>query len=63
MSDEREYPVAVIQEAIRRHQADVQAVGGLGWLAEVVGLLRQETAVVPPLEERLDSIPEYIYPH
>lgn len=63
MSDERDYPVAMIQEALGRHQKDARAVKGLGWLAEAVGLLKQETAVVPPLEERVDSIPEYIYPH
>jgi len=63
MSEERDYPITVIQQSLERHEGDAQAVKGLAWLADVVRLLKHETAVVPAPIEQVDTIPEYIYPH
>ena len=63
MTQDRNYDVPVIQDGLGRHADDLQSVEGLEWLAQVVELLRIEAGVVPPPVERVDTIPEYIYPH
>lgn len=63
MSEERNYPISVIQEALERHLQDAKAAKGAGWMVEVVNLLKREAVTVPPPVERADTIPEYIYPH
>lgn len=63
MSEMRSYPIEVIREQLGRHRQHARAAQGGEWLAEVVELLRSEAAVVPPPVERVDTIPEYVYPH
>lgn len=63
MSEERNYPVSIIQEALERHLQDAKAAKGTGWMVQVVDLLRREAASVPAPVERTDTIPAYIYPH
>lgn len=63
MSEERNYPVPVIQEALQRHLEDAGAVAGEEWLVDVLALLTKEAAIVPPPVERADAIQDYIYPH
>ena len=62
MSNDRTYPTPVIQEQLARHGQDL-SVAGMEWLAQVVELLRIEAGAVPPPVERIDTVPEYIYPH
>lgn len=63
MSEERTYPIEIIREQLARHQRDAWAVGAIEWLAEIIDLLAKEAATVPPPEQRVESIPKYIYPH
>ena len=63
MSEERTYPVAVIQEALERHLQDAKAARGGAWMAQVIDLLSREAAAVPAPVEPPDTIPAYIYPH
>ena len=63
MTQDRNYPIPVIQERLARHGQDLKAIDGMEWLAQAVELLRTEAAAVPPPVERVDTIPEYIYPH
>lgn len=60
---DRNYPLPTIQRHLAVHRRDLDAIPGLNWLAQVVDVLCEEAAVVPPPVERVDSIPEYIYPH
>lgn len=62
MSEERNYPVSVIRHALQRHLDDAKAAGN-GWMAEVIALLIEEAAAVPPPAERTETLPDYIYPH
>ncbi|MDP1965604.1 MAG: hypothetical protein Q8K93_25775 [Reyranella sp.] len=63
MSEERNYPIFVIQEALERHLQDSNAARGGGWMVQVMDLLKRGAATVPPPVERTDTIPKYIYPH
>ncbi len=62
MSEERNYPVTILQQALQRHLDDAQAAGH-GWLVDVVALLIKEAALVPAPETRTETLPDYIYPH
>lgn len=63
MSEERTYPIEIIREQLARHQRDTRAAGAIEWLAEVIDILAKEAATVPAPEQRVESIPKYIYPH
>lgn len=63
MSEERNYPVAVIGQALDRHHRDAKAMREAPWMAEVIELIRREAASVPAPEQRVDTIPAYLYPH
>ena len=63
MSEERNYPVAVIQETLDRHLQDAKAMRDAAWMAKVVALLVREVASVPAPVQRTDTIPAYLYPH
>lgn len=63
MSEERNYPVAVIEQALDRHYQDAKAMREAPWMAEVIELIMHEAASVPAPEQRVDTIPAYLYPH
>lgn len=63
MSEERNYPVAVIEQALDRHHRDAKAMRDAPWMAEVIELIMHEAASVPTPEQRVDTIPAYLYPH
>jgi hypothetical protein len=63
VTQDRNYPIAVIQDRLAQHGQDLESIAAVRWLAEVVELLRTEADTVPPPVERIDTIPEYIYPH
>lgn len=63
MSEERNYPVTAIQEALQRHLEDAKAAQDREWMADVIALLIREAGAVPRPVERADVLPDYIYPH
>lgn len=63
MSEERNYPVTAIQEALQLHLEDARAVPDGQWMADVIALLIKEAQAVPRPVERADVLPDYIYPH
>lgn len=62
MTDKPRYPKEIIQASLDRHLLDAKA-DAPAWLAQVIELLRDHVAAIPPPVEHVDSIPEYIYPH
>jgi hypothetical protein len=63
MSEERDYPIAVIRRELERHLEDAKAAKAAPWMIEVIALLVKEAAAVPAPAERSETIPTYIYPH
>lgn len=62
MSEDWDHPTDVIRAQLDRHLADA-ATDDAPWLAQVIEILRDHVAMIPPPVEHVDSIPEYIYPH
>lgn len=62
MSEDPLYPTETIRAHLDRHLADA-GTDDAAWLAQVIEVLRDHVAAIPPPAERVDSIPEYIYPH
>ncbi len=63
MSEERNYPVPVIEETLARHHRDAKAMRDAPWMAEVIELIMREAGAVPAATQRVDTIPAYLYPH
>ena len=63
MSEQRRYPSEVIRACLDRHLLDAKGAENVAWLAQVIEVLRDDVAAIPPPDERVDSIPEYVYPH
>ena len=63
MINRHNYPIEVIRDRLARHVQDLEGRAGLEWLARVVDLCRQEASAIPPPIERVETVPEYIYPH
>lgn len=62
MSEKPRYPNDIIQASLDRHLLDART-GNAAWLAQVIEVLRDDVAAIPPPVERVENIPEYIYPH
>lgn len=60
---DRNYPIKLVRDRLRRHAKDLEGVEELEWLARVVNLCRKEAPSIPPLVESVEAVPEYIYPH
>lgn len=63
MSEERDYPAAVVRCGLERHLEDARAAKAAPWMIEAIALLAKEAAGVPAPAERSETIPTYIYPH
>ena len=63
MSEERDYPAAVIRRELERHLEDARAAKAAPWMIEAIALLVREVSAVPAPAERSETVPPYISPH